>query len=174
MVAEQCADLLHVCRINSEAFSTALQCTCYEHTLQSCGPVALCSRVEAAQHAAHFASACRRGSLRMSARRVYSTLLLQLAVPNAMLGRVLSLEMAAFTATMSLSSMWTGTALDELGLGPRTLALAACSTGAVVALAWSLHAWLLLPCSQLAAATQQPYEAAASHDEVPERPLQLL
>ena len=93
-------------------------------------------------------------------RRVYSTLLLQLAVPNAMLGRVLSLELAAFTAALSLTTMWSGLAMDDLDVSPSVLALWASAVGCVVGVLWTLHTWLVLPRTQL----EGQYEAVGRDD----------
>ena len=89
--------------------------------------------------------------------RVYSTLLLQLVVPNKLLGRVLALELAGFTGALSLASLWSGVAMDELSITPPALALYAFGTGLVVGGLWTLYT--------LALARSSPdYALAASSD----------
>jgi MFS family permease len=53
---------------------------------------------------------------------VFSTVLLQLEVPDRFRGRVFAAELALVALTASLSSYWTGYALDRAGWPPRTLA----------------------------------------------------
>src|SRR4029077_17381579 len=53
---------------------------------------------------------------------VFSTVLLQLEVPDRFRGRVFSAELALVTLVTSLSSYWTGYELDRVGRSPRTLA----------------------------------------------------
>jgi MFS family permease len=55
---------------------------------------------------------------------VFSTVLLQLEVPDRFRGRVFAAELALVTLTSSMSSYWTGYALDRAGWSPRTMALA--------------------------------------------------
>lgn len=54
---------------------------------------------------------------------VFSSTLLQLRVPNRLLGRIFAIELALLTLTTSLSTYLTGVASDA-GVSPRTLALA--------------------------------------------------
>jgi predicted MFS family arabinose efflux permease len=54
---------------------------------------------------------------------VFSSTLLQLSVPDAYRGRVFAADFALFTILMSASTLITGWALDDFGLGARTLAL---------------------------------------------------
>jgi predicted MFS family arabinose efflux permease len=54
---------------------------------------------------------------------VFSTTLLQLAVPNRFLGRVFALEMALLTLTMSVSTYLTGWGIDHAGLSARQMAM---------------------------------------------------
>jgi predicted MFS family arabinose efflux permease len=54
---------------------------------------------------------------------VFSTVLLQMSVPDRFRGRVFAAELALVTLTSSMSSYWTGYALDRAGWSPRTLAL---------------------------------------------------
>ncbi|PYP87628.1 MAG: MFS transporter [Blastocatellia bacterium AA13] len=53
---------------------------------------------------------------------VFSTVLLQIAVPDSFRGRVFALEQALLTAAMSLSTFVTGWALDHGGISPRQAA----------------------------------------------------
>lgn len=53
---------------------------------------------------------------------VFSTTLLQMAVPDALRGRVFAAELALMTLGLTLSNFVTGWALDTLGWSPRTLA----------------------------------------------------
>jgi MFS family permease len=55
---------------------------------------------------------------------VFSTVLLQLEVPDRFRGRVFAAELALVTLTSSLSSYCTGFALDRAGWSPRTLSFA--------------------------------------------------
>jgi MFS family permease len=53
---------------------------------------------------------------------VFSTVLLQMEVPDALRGRVFAAELALFTLTSSMSSYFTGLYLDR-GVSPRTVSL---------------------------------------------------
>jgi MFS family permease len=53
---------------------------------------------------------------------VFSTVLLQLEVPDRFRGRVFAAELALVTLMSSASSYWTGRQLDRAGWSPRTLA----------------------------------------------------
>lgn len=55
---------------------------------------------------------------------VFSTVLLQLEVPDRFRGRVFAAELALVTLMSSASSYWTGYQLDHMGWSPRRLALA--------------------------------------------------
>jgi MFS family permease len=55
---------------------------------------------------------------------VFSTVLLQLEVPDRFRGRVFATELALVTLMSSASSYWTGRQLDRAGWSPRTLAFA--------------------------------------------------
>jgi MFS family permease len=52
---------------------------------------------------------------------VFSTVLLQMEVPDRFRGRVFAAELALVSLTTSLSSYWTGYELDRAGWSPRTL-----------------------------------------------------
>jgi MFS family permease len=52
---------------------------------------------------------------------VFSTVLLQMEVPDRFRGRVFAAELALVTLTSSISSYWTGYQLDWVGWSPRTL-----------------------------------------------------
>jgi hypothetical protein len=53
---------------------------------------------------------------------VFSTVLLQLEVPDRFRGRVFAAELAMVTLVTSVSSYWTGYQLDRMGRSPRALA----------------------------------------------------
>jgi hypothetical protein len=55
---------------------------------------------------------------------VFSTVLLQMEVPDRFRGRVFSAELALVTLFSSISSYWTGYELDTAGWSPRTMAFA--------------------------------------------------
>ena len=55
---------------------------------------------------------------------VFSTVLLQLEVPDRFRGRVFAAELALVTLMSSASSYWTGYQLDSAGWSPRRLAFA--------------------------------------------------
>jgi MFS family permease len=55
---------------------------------------------------------------------VFSTVLLQLEVPDRFRGRVFAAELALVTLVTSASSYWTGYELDHVGRSPRTLSFA--------------------------------------------------
>lgn len=70
---------------------------------------------------------------------VFSTVLLQLEVPDRFRGRVFAAELAMVTLTTSISSYWTAFALDQAGWSPRTMALV---LGLMFGVSGSL--WLLI------------------------------
>jgi MFS family permease len=88
---------------------------------------------------------------------VFSTVLLQLEVPDRFRGRVFSAELALVALTTSLSSYWTGYALDRAGWSPRTLAFV---LGVLFCVPGML--WLLV---------QSRWRAPAGEPEKPEEPL---
>ena len=55
---------------------------------------------------------------------VFSTVLLQMEVPDRFRGRVFATELALVTLTSSISSYWTGFELDHAGWSPRMLSFA--------------------------------------------------
>jgi Major Facilitator Superfamily len=69
---------------------------------------------------------------------VFSTVLLQLEVPDQFRGRVFSAELALVTLTSSISSYWTGYQLDVVGRSPRALSLALGIMFCVPGLIWLL------------------------------------
>ena len=66
---------------------------------------------------------------------VFSTVLLQMEVPDRLRGRVFAAELGLVTLTTSLSSYFTAFALDQYGWSPRTLAfllgVSFCAPGAI-------------------------------------------
>jgi len=69
---------------------------------------------------------------------VYSTTLLQMAVPNRFLGRVFALDNTFLTLAMSLSTYMTGWGLDH-GIGPRALAAALGAIFVLPGIGWCIH-----------------------------------
>ena len=55
---------------------------------------------------------------------MFSTVLLQMEVPDRFRGRVFATELALVTLVSSASSYWTGHQLDRAGWSPRTLSFA--------------------------------------------------
>lgn len=80
---------------------------------------------------------------------VFSTVLLQMEVPDEFRGRVFAAELALVTLTSSISSWVTGYALDGLGWTPRTLAFALGAGFAVPGLLWLLMNAKWKPASHL-------------------------
>ena len=74
---------------------------------------------------------------------VFSTTLLQLAVPNRFLGRVFALEMGFLTLAMSLSTYATGWGLDHAHLSARQMAAILGLAFLIPGVAWlALQRWL--------------------------------
>ena len=71
---------------------------------------------------------------------VFSTVLLQMEVPDRFRGRVFAVELALVTLTTSISSYWTAFALDRAGWSPRSLSFIVGTSFCVPALLWIL--WL--------------------------------
>jgi len=67
---------------------------------------------------------------------VHSTQLLQLTVPNRLLGRVVAVEWAVLTTAMALSTLGVAALLDR-GVSPRQTALCVAAAAASAALAWA-------------------------------------
>jgi len=91
---------------------------------------------------------------------VFSTVLLQLEVPDRLRGRVFAAELALVTLSSSISSYWTGDELDRAGWSPRTLSF-------VLGVLFMVPggAWLLMR-SRWPAPPAEPIPAAAiSGDE---------
>ena len=53
---------------------------------------------------------------------VFSSTLLQIAVPDAYRGRVFATDLALFTVIMAVSTLATGLGVDHIGFTPRTIA----------------------------------------------------
>ncbi|CAL8462528.1 g2061 [Coccomyxa elongata] len=71
---------------------------------------------------------------------VYSTLLIQLRVPNQLQGRMMALEMAAYVVAESMSAVLGGMAFDLIGLSVRSVALLMSGIAAVSAALWVWYA----------------------------------
>lgn len=67
---------------------------------------------------------------------VFSTVLLQIEVPDRFRGRVFSVELALVTLMSSVSSYWTAYELDTVGWSPRTMAFALGALFCVSGTAW--------------------------------------
>ena len=78
-----------------------------------------------------------------SVQWVFSTTLLQMAVPDRFLGRVFALEMALLTLSMSVSTYVTGWGVDYPGLGARRMATVLGLAFAIPGIGWlMLQRWL--------------------------------
>lgn len=87
---------------------------------------------------------------------VFSTVLLQMEVPDRFRGRVFAAELALVTLASSLSSYWTGYALDRGGWSPRTLSF---TLGVLFCIPGIL--WLLIV-SRWQAGADEPIAAPAA------------
>jgi hypothetical protein len=94
---------------------------------------------------------------------VFSTVLLQLEVPDRCRGRVFAAELALVTLVTSLSSYWTGYELDRVGRSPRMLSFALGAMFCVPGALWMaiLTRWHDTPSEPVAAGSA----AAASGEE---------
>jgi len=73
---------------------------------------------------------------------VYSSSLLQMIVPGNYLGRVFAFDLAMMTLASSVSTLWVGWAKDNLGLGPRELAMSLGVVPLVMTVLWLIFmAW---------------------------------
>jgi MFS family permease len=70
---------------------------------------------------------------------VYSAVLLQMMVPNRLLGRVFAFDIAMMTLASSLSTLWVGWARDELGMTPHQIALTLGAVALVCTLLWAAY-----------------------------------
>ncbi len=93
---------------------------------------------------------------------VFSTVLIQRSVPNALQGRVFAAEMALFTLTFSLSTYVFGFLLDETGVDPHLLMRFLGGCILVAGTLWSLaaRAWPARP--------ETPSEAQPPAPDVPD------
>ena len=94
---------------------------------------------------------------------VFSTVLLQMEVPDQFRGRVFSAELALLTLTASVSSYWTGHALDG-GASPRSVSLWLGALFFVPGILWVLilSRWR----ESSAALLSQPAQMASAEEEV--------
>ncbi|MEM7116182.1 MAG: MFS transporter [Chloroflexota bacterium] len=72
---------------------------------------------------------------------VYSTILLQVEVPDRYLGRVFAFDFAIFTLAASLSVWLTGLAIDTTSLGPREVSLVLAGLSVLPSLLWVAVNW---------------------------------
>jgi len=95
---------------------------------------------------------------------VFSTVLLQLEVPDKFRGRVFAAELAIATLATSMSSYWTGYELDTVGRSPRVLSFALGAMFFVPGLIWMaiVSRWRERPAEGQSDAT----EAASGGEEV--------
>jgi predicted MFS family arabinose efflux permease len=78
-----------------------------------------------------------------SVQWVFSTTLLQMAVPNRLLGRIFALDMGLLTLALSVSTYATAWGLDHAGLSPRQMAALLGVAFMIPGLAWlALQGWL--------------------------------
>jgi MFS family permease len=91
---------------------------------------------------------------------VFSTVLLQMEVPDRFRGRVFAAELALVTLMSSASSYWTGRQLDHAGWSPRTLAFALGAMFCVPGVLWLIiqSRWKEEPTSPLNT-TEDPLSA---------------
>ena len=102
---------------------------------------------------------------------VFSTVLLQIEVPDRFRGRVFAAELALVTLVSSVSSYWTGYELDQRGAAsPRTLVMF-CVLGAVCLPAWR---WLWLDRSSARVAVERRLSARCRLAEALHRALHQL
>ena len=95
---------------------------------------------------------------------VFSTVLLQLEVPDRFRGRVFAAELALVTLVSSISSYWTAYELDRVGRSPRLLSFALGVMFCVPGLLWLLiqSRWIERP----AASTTPPDSIASGEEEI--------
>jgi MFS family permease len=95
---------------------------------------------------------------------VFSTVLLQLEVPDAFRGRVFAAELAIATLATAISSYWTGYELDRVGRSPRMLSFVLGALFCVPGTLWLIivSRWRERPASGRADAD----EAASGEEEV--------
>jgi MFS family permease len=95
---------------------------------------------------------------------VFSTVLLQLEVPDRFRGRVFAAELALVTLVTSVSGYWTAYELDRVGRSPRALSFALGAMFCVPGLLWLLilSRWRETPAESL----ERPLEAPSAEEEV--------
>lgn len=81
---------------------------------------------------------------------IYSSLLLQLRIPNAILGRVSAAEMAFYTVAEACSSVFGGAAFDVLHLSLRTTVAALTAVAGALAAGWTVYAFVATRAGALA------------------------
>jgi MFS family permease len=69
---------------------------------------------------------------------VYSSVLLQLTVPDRFLGRVFAFDLAMMTLAASASTLWTGWVKDSWGLSPQQIALMLATVPVVMGLSYAV------------------------------------
>jgi MFS family permease len=94
---------------------------------------------------------------------VFSTVLLQMEVPDRFRGRVFAAELALVTLTSSISSYFTAVALDRGGWSPRTLSLTLGAMFCIPGLTWLV---MVSRWRQGAEPMEQPDLTASGEEEV--------
>ena len=99
---------------------------------------------------------------------VFSTVLLQMEVPDRFRGRVFATELALVTLMSSASSYWTGYQLDRAGWSPRTLAFALGAMFCVPGVLWLIiqSRWKEEGCTLDPAAPGDRLARAAEAEEI--------
>lgn len=93
---------------------------------------------------------------------VFSTVLLQMEVPDRFRGRVFSAELALVTLTSSISSYCTAYALDKAGWSPRSLSFTLGTLFVVPGLLWLLMIFRWRPSAWI----EKPADSASADEEV--------
>jgi MFS family permease len=98
---------------------------------------------------------------------VFSTVLLQMEVPDRFRGRVFAVELALVTLTTSISSYWTAFALDRAGWSPRSLSFIIGTTFCIPGLVWILwlSRWRTPPDEEPIVTPAQTFDAVAESNE---------
>ncbi len=94
---------------------------------------------------------------------VFSTVLLQLEVPDRFRGRVFAAELALVTLVTSVSGYWTGYELDRVGRSPRTLSFVLGALFCVPGVLWQIILWRW---QEAPAALAEPLTSASGEEEV--------
>ncbi len=69
---------------------------------------------------------------------VYSSSLLQMSVPNHLLGRVFAFDLAMVTLSQTLSTLWAGWATDTAGLNPHQISMIMAVISLLMTIGWAI------------------------------------